>query len=655
VQSFWVWQVLERNIMKTKSLIMLTIMAITSLNIWARDTYEASTSGDEGGAICSEGYKTFVNYASIFTEDLSFGLVNLIPQTLEDYCPGTDDKIAATNSRVDGLMTRVSELEKQMKDMGYNQNMLWAKLGQVVSDIYLTPYVAALKDFDNYVQEYKTAYPPYNSLLEFYKGNKANGDGFKKLYIPGSDFASKFTQTADLIQQLQKLMPLNPNAQKMENNLYATCWSAESIYGEVFETRRQCNMIVRDILLNIALRAAVAKKILNDEINTVNAALDSGDIDQQWIVGGGGMNNFRYTDEKSQNVFVNWKDALPVADQIVDKYSDDIKNILAGKNNEKLFRLRKDFPTQLDEFMTDNFCGWTNKSASGNYTFYPSVLEWYPNGNKDNKPTSVVEPPYIVTNCMARSKPEERVKAKYYLAGGNGVYNWMGVLVPVPSIANKITAKQPISITPNKTRSFTYADFYLNSGLPLRVNSTSIKSYYEEGKMYAGYLPTFMQVDRYEPIDPVYSYNNGGVYSIKGLTGESQPSSFLQPVTLENGSKSNVKFVSKIWNINSATLISPEKTADGSQLNATVFLSFERNNFTYVFGLEVFNIGAKSERIRSPEGSYSVDIDPKQTVSLSCVADTQCTVSGNEIIWKDGTYASISGGGSNISLSFGKK
>ncbi|MCC2624250.1 MAG: hypothetical protein K0R14_123 [Burkholderiales bacterium] len=627
--------------MKNKYLIILALMAITSLNVWARDTYDTSSSEKEEANACSQTFKTFVNYTTIFAEDLTFGLANLIPQAMEDYCPGTDDKIAATNSRVDALMERVKKVENQLTEMGYTQKQLWEQLGQNVNDMYLTPYITELRKLDQYVAKYQTVYPPYKNLLAY---SMASGKSdFKNLYTKSnSNFAAMFNDTAHLIQKLQGIMPLEPNAGKMADNLYKLCWDPKSMSGDVFETRRQCNLIVRDILLNVALRVAVVKKILADKIDTVNAAIDSGNIDQAWINSPGGVGDFNYTDAAQKNVFVSWKEALPVADRITDQYADDIKNILAGKNNEKLFPLFKDFPGELREYMLDDFCYDIKKSAAGGIKYLPSVLAWYPNGQKLS---SGLDPAYIVTNCMSGVNSNKRVQAKYYLAGGTKVYNYMGVLVPIPGIAKKIVTEPPIRIITTISSNTTLASFNLSSNYPLKINSKSIKS---DNKNSVGSVPSFMEVDHYGSINPAYKYN-GNEYSMKELIGTATASSFLEPATLSDG-KSNILFVSNVYNINSATNLSPQRTADGAQLNGTVFLSFEIDKFTYVFGLDITNIGAKTERIKSPEGSYSVNVDPKETIALSCISDAQCDVSGNKVIWKDGTSVSISGGGKDISL-----
>ncbi|MCC2644591.1 MAG: hypothetical protein K0R94_369, partial [Burkholderiales bacterium] len=370
--------------MKIKSLIMLTIMAVISLNSWAMDSDEISIPKKNETNMCSFEYKDFAKYSAIFTEHFTFGLSSLIPDILEDTC-SENDKMTEAGIQIDTLKGQIEEVKNELTHMGYNQGALWEKMGKIVNDMYLTPYTTALRDFDEYVTGYQSVFNGYGSLLEY--SRKAVNDknevlGFKKLYVRNRTFASKFTETALLIQKLQGILPLEPNARKIAENLHSMCYDAKSIHGEVFETRKECNVIVRDMLLNITLRVAIAKKILADEINTINEAMRINNIDQKWI-DSIGIGKFNYTEEQ-KNYYIDWINALQIANKITDKYSEDIKTILAGKDNEKLFPLLKDFPSELSDSMPNKFCYNSTKLKTGNYRFDPAILAWYPNGKENN-------------------------------------------------------------------------------------------------------------------------------------------------------------------------------------------------------------------------------------------------------------------------------
>jgi hypothetical protein len=630
--------------MKNKLLIVL--MVIGSINVWAEEPVKTKSPF---APICSSDFKSFLDLAAEMAGEFTFGLSHLFPFTINAACPegevSTDPKVLA---RLNELTKGMDSIKQQLDLIGINQEALWIQVNDIIRTSNVKPYKDRVKAFDFYIeQKYKTSFFPYSSLQEVSQSYQDNNIiGFKKLFTNDLNYGNIFRERAQQIEDLQQLISID-DARTLANNLRMMCYDASNeanIHGEIFSTRRNCNAIAVDIVAGIDLRAAQTNLMLSDQINTVNHALKTNNIDSSWLLdrinGGYNINYFyKYADGN----IIPWENALLEAKNITTKYKKDIKDILIGKNNEKLFPLAKDFPPYLLN-MVREACNSPGATVIGEPNSI--ISEWY------TQPK-----PYIVTNCPKGSDKTVIIKSKLYYKGVNKVSNVLGVLVPINGSSD--TLRDPNSV--NQISPPNYSITSINTD-PVEI-PVQISQYVET----AGNASVKMSRNT------TYGYTTNSEFTLfsnvkltintsldeKSFLSQTisedpqQPKRFL--LSLKTSSNLSSNSISSKWEyVSSIDNISNK----GSKpvIKKTIYASAVANNLHYAFGIYIQNTGINSKppadeaKTYKGRGKYT---GGEEKVSLICFAkDIECTVSGTKLIWNDGSNIELKKIGNDIDLNF---
>ncbi|HLX52433.1 MAG TPA: hypothetical protein VKR58_00735, partial [Aquella sp.] len=599
-------------------------------------------------------------------------------QIVEDSCPSGEDRVRDElrlefNTRIDEVSKRVDELSGRLDAEGYYSKEMRSELIDLHLRELIDKFDAELSKFDGIYGNYKSFLmgSGYNFLSDFTE-NAVSEDQipkFKGWFLSNSDFEDLFINTEPQLSAFTDILG-GKSFGTLHSVIEGKCRDVTWMAGDALRFRDQCDNLVMYVTSNVASRALKAKEMLDDEIKTVSDA----NLDDNWYKTkrGMAMQYFTYKTDKYYNI--DWKDASAIVTKIIDSHLNEIQDTLIGK------KVNANGDISYGNNIYDRFEGFPKEllASKDKVECKYKILEWYPD-SVDNKP-------YVITNCNYSYGTSDRTKSKYYLpknylenkAEDLKVKNVLGVLVPINAkqIKTQIISMpaEVIGLSSTGSRNgiarfksggiSTKALFDLVSELPLKINSMSIPHYdkifeikdptkIKEIKLVDDF--TFVQSKNYDPINPAYSFLGNPRVRL-----EIQPSTLLAPVKAADG-KSKVHFHSEVWNV--VNRIKAMVDSDAYELDAPVYLSFEKNGYTYVFGLGIRNIGGRyfctynwDMSVDTDDCSFSRDsFKPLEEVGLVCLTDTQCKAEGKQIIWNDGTYAEISGTGNNIHLSYGSK
>jgi|GEM_PF-5010232 len=622
--------------------IFVLLISIVSFN-------SISASLPASDPACSHEYQSAIGYYSSAIDIPTLGLSSIIPLIANDMCPDVSerlDNIDARLSDIDGKLTKLSNsidsVASGLENLGNNLEEFQKEVYSELVERDRLKYEENLEDFDSYVRDYRLLYAPANGMNlgsiknYFMKAHDAVGNklGFTKVYDQNDKISDKISNTAKFIDLLRHMVviPKRNESPVLMRYLDRLCGNAENIQGDIVRQRQGCNSIVAGILYDIDIRAMEAQVILLDEIDTVNLAIENGNINPKWLETEKGKTLGLFNNQ------VPWLEAPKEAIAVTNKYRDDVTKLFVGNTPASgLFPEYKGFPQDKYDMI--------KRVCSDPKTNLPRIIRWY-----THFPAS--KEPFVITECLGNvNDPTSVVRSKVYYNRATRLDNILGVLVNHDARrltqASRDSFKLPIS--PNCYNCFVAypgvrdasglynVKFMLNSNVPLEINSViaTTKGNGEKGATQINQPDmSFVQAGKYDGIRPAYTFKSkiDGQLKLINLADanasyyDNTVSKFLYPRENRDGSMSKTSFLSNVYN----SSIRLEGTYYPS-LFTTVYLSFKaegfkfengifvvENDISYVFGLAIFNgNGGLNEGAGSYENLALVCLDSSECVSQS--------------------------------------
>jgi|GEM_PF-6297912 len=571
---------------------------------------------------------------------------------MSDACAAGGTNIQDT---INILSSRIDKLDSEMKVMNYD-------IDEITEEIYLKDVSTKVNIFKTDIMGFQGMaftydeifYDPSESATSMADYVQKHG-GFNVVFGLNVPFTKTITTTTDQVNAFNSLLLLDLT--DLEGDLQTVCSNPSVIAGDVISTRVNCDLTINYLTTKSSITADQAKLMLEDEINTMLQALHDpkSGIDAKWLAAHG-MEDFYYgqLSEGSPVLHISWEDALAWVDTVIDAKVKNIKEVLIGNMGKigavsptpKMFLPLDGFDPDLSASMIAHKCYLPQIQLTPNWNKptmvnQPSVLEWYAN------PNTPKGGPYIVTNCF---DGEDFIKSIYYTNGGNKITNILGGLVPNDFMNKKVNAA-PILGSLINTNDVVLSTFNLTSKYPIKINSITVRTFdnaqssmrtpdiVSDGKM--------VRPEQYGSINPAYYDSIQKILLPLELisdSGVASLSSLLEPV-----SNSSIQFVSKVYN----SLMRSDSEVP-SILDEVVYLSFQKNGITYVFGLHFRNI-SKYYVVTPTRG-----ISPQEEdINLQCLSNAGCKADPSvptQIIWGDGTFANLTKvDDNNVTLSFDNK
>lgn len=646
--------------------IFFILMVFTCCESNAENTNNLPRLGSDD-PFCSPEVQGVISYTTSVTNNfIPYGLASVIGETAAFICPSqVEQRLNKLDARIDILEDRVNKLEDRMEEAEFDISKLTNYVNSQMVMEYIKDYIKEAGNFDAYIQSYriillKNKYTSFRDFSDHAVDKNGNG-GFKNLYEDStSNFGAMMKSSAALVKQLQDIMPLRPNADRLMEYLNTLCRNVKSDEpGDVVELRTFCNRVIYDIVTIVNIRSQEAKLVLLDYIDTVNAAYNSGNIDDEWFnLGGKDLVHFN-------NSQIKLKDATEVAKQITDKYSADIRKIFIGditnttNPNGKMFPLY-DGLANYELIKKACLASGANPGSRQDAEDHTSILEWYPSGANGSLP-------YVMTNCPMKTALSaadirngdpyiEYVKSKYYLTESSSINNILGVLVPANATKLNSASVRLVGLyllaNPQDTIQHEFK-FTIRSNLPLHKNSTTATNSFNKEMQYVpAYLSVVPPDERYKTSQiPVYAWYEHYTDMGKNNPGKDYPAANGPPPD----SSGNVGLVTMSTQVDlspylyynsSITNVAHKLEQDGGTWSVfglydeVVYFSFKRDGITYPFGFRITN------RIVRDKHTL-LFVDNKLTnlaiedVNLQCLDKNQCSAVDNKITWKDGTHISM--------------
>ncbi|MCE3269571.1 MAG: hypothetical protein K0R49_1825, partial [Burkholderiales bacterium] len=408
---------------------------------------------------------------------------------------------------------------------------------------YLDTYNARLKTFDDYVKQYDHIRGTYSSLKEYSKGN------FPALYEKSNLFEDALASSDVLVNNLTAIMPIDADAKSLMTYLGNMCGRTEDGKGgyiiniasmgdvDVVAKRMKCNLIIKDLMMNIAYRTLQTRVILLDYIATVLAARSAPNLADDKFFNENYPDLITYNASSSLNLkyadptlsFESQPSAKEVV-KITNEYLRTIRNIFVGDTpqaedmfnlsqnakNNKMFPLFEGFDTERLKSIS-SVCIDPRANSAG-------IVEWWPNKLEKDQNNKLYHHPYIVTNCPTGDN-NDIAKGKTYYNDATKWNNILGVLVDADvkvdnhhSIYNASFIPEIVNFNSSKLLN---TKFSLTSNVPLQINSMTALTLDNGGANTANLkLPNknFVQANQYKPINPAYIFSGDKGPSYINLT-----------------------------------------------------------------------------------------------------------------------------------------
>src|SRR6185437_14153147 len=314
--------------------IFVLLISIVSFN-------SISASLPASDPACSHEYQSAIGYYSSAIDIPTLGLSSIIPLIANDMCPDVSerlDNIDARLSDIDGKLTKLSNsidsVASGLENLGNNLEEFQKEVYSELVERDRLKYEENLEDFDSYVRDYRLLYAPANGMNlgsiknYFMKAHDAVGNklGFTKVYDQNDKISDKISNTAKFIDLLRHMVviPKRNESPVLMRYLDRLCGNAENIQGDIVRQRQGCNSIVAGILYDIDIRAMEAQVILLDEIDTVNLAIENGNINPKWLETEKGKTLGLFNNQ------VPWLEAPKEAIAVTNKYRDDVTKLFVG-------------------------------------------------------------------------------------------------------------------------------------------------------------------------------------------------------------------------------------------------------------------------------------------------------------------------------------
>ncbi|MCC2625011.1 MAG: hypothetical protein K0R14_884 [Burkholderiales bacterium] len=554
------------------------------------------------------------------------------------------DPLGSIQKSVDALNGRLDEIDIKIKTLQYGLDDLKNIINETAIQGIINNFDRQTGLLKQYTEAYLGAYNTesenvgYTSLLDFVNKN----GGIKKVYDLDNNrqVQNALTSTGEYLSNYELLISSGELSQ-LSTHLENLCRDQTKIAGDAIEKRIKCDLVISRLVTKANILARETKLAIRDIIDTALSASDeSGELDQKWL----NTRGIKFDYNKP------WQGAREIVESKVDTKLKDVENILVGSKGDKLFDPLANFPDDLRMKIKNGLC-YIHDDL---YDHLLGVVEWHAN------PGTPVGP-YVVTNCY---DGKSFVKSPYYynVEGNSEISNILGMLLPKSFTQNKLKAG---SITlynspyVDRTDPLQLSVFNLNSETPLKVNARNVRTFDPLNFSPPYYMKTpsnsFIFYDGEAPlVYPAYHKQTYGGIVYMPLAGIGNNTSYASfdkySYLLSSLNNSKTQFTSKIYNsmVNDAT-----KGVRPSVLDETVYLSAEKNGYTYVFGLNIMNYS------QSRCSSYTCI--QHNVLQLVCLSNTICKVDPSvptRIVWNDGTFANIeqvpNQPTNTIKLSFGK-
>lgn len=597
----------------------------------AANTNEITAAGNSndssGSAFCSDTFFDVLTYSSFFANFLPvFGLE--ISQTLLTgnsalgaVCP-SDPTIPDLVDSVNKMKARIDELYTRLDSMNYSVVDLYAQVAKNQTTNIKLLFDTALTNFNNKFDFYNGIFWDISptsinhkntTLTDYTKLTVTKPSQFANFYNDNKNFNFRelLNNTGAQIDLFNAILPTDQLA-VLSDSLKKTCADAYGITGDVFAERIRCNLIMKETVDNVAASALKFKRMLNDQIDVVGLA------DTSWV---------QTANLKFNNGGATWGDAKAQVNSIVNTKLQQVKDTLFGPKGENIFKVLDGFPQALATNMITNHCytesnipdpsDLTGKTMMN--VKLPGVIEWHTQTPESD--------PFIVAVCS--NGQENNIKSTYHLKNGYTMANILGIMLPYPtktteasSIAIPVAADDYSQSTRDKnfytytSHKFTFILNFKQLEYNLRVNSSASQSMWR--------LPLYVPQGVYDRVfayldDP---YTSGRTYRQSYFTYDSGDF-FLQPITPPDDK--TLSFQSTVYGLTSNNVMVNTLRIDGK-----VYLSIQKDDNTYVFGLAIVN-----------NDSENMLTLPHEAVNLECFVGTACSTSGPGLQWPDGTMVYI--------------
>lgn len=600
--------------------------------------------------------------------------------TLLGACPIYNDLNIMKS--IELLSGRVDELDKQMVSLNYSIDTLSAEILEGDNKSIKDRFIVNMTKFEDGINVYRNNFDgsngkAYPSLTDFV--NDHNG-GVKDLVDVAQNLTFIKTLTNMRDQQMAQFYDIlnDQDITDLETNLYKMYNDEKSITGEIISGRIKADVLLNFFVSKMSMVSVSTKLMLLDEINVIVSALKSGNIDQEWL-NKKGIGTF-YTNT-ALGINVKWEDATVfIRDSLIEKKLKFISENLVGTDckpgAENLVGdvCTKMYPP-LRGFPADLFSNLKSKCES-------TVISEWRIKTADNDS-------YIVTSCpmktsrnqnMSDGSLVEDVKSSYYLSGGESMNSILGVFVPSNSVGINSTPQQ-LQWTDLGTKWGGTDDtgvnifynflFAIRSDLPLHKNSTTaVNSFGSDGK----FVPKSLSVVLPDEKDELNNPNGSGspaYHSYQHNYSQGADNLIGWPANVDNalaGMSGPINYDGQYTYYNShvGNMSTPLDSAVDvgwiyyyNVYNEVMYFSFKQNGYTYLFGLGIHNyINRSMDYYFVGDNAYYNRAE--EDVYLQCIDKTLCSIADNKIIWKDGTYASMSlstvaspDGYRQVNLSFG--
>ena len=325
-------------------------------------------------------------------------------QILSDACPNSEN--AAILQKLDEIENKLKQFDAKLNELGFKVALLdkLINTNQTENTLQLMD-INYSKLATDYFGTYSGVINGSTDLATYVKQN----GGLKKAHANSQQIKNLLSSMPTQLNNFDKLLS-DDQISKMKISLDNVCKNPTS-HGDIIANRINCNVAILKTVTTIDSSALRLKPMLRDEINTINEALKSGDIDAQWLKNNV-SENFVYNGQS-----YTWSTAAAQTDKIINLKTQFVTDTLIGNNGEKIYKPLEGLSTQLTQNMIDVKCGTTNN--------LPAVLEWH---------TADTVEPYMVTQCD--DGQGTKITSKYYYTKrgektiDDKVINAMAVLVP---------------------------------------------------------------------------------------------------------------------------------------------------------------------------------------------------------------------------------